>query len=114
MQSIHQSKFITLKIIIGIVAVIIFGSYIIYQLHKDDNKFAQSSEYYEKLAQECKQKVSKNCCMASVKRMQETGSYKVSAHGICNYGYKKETMLCVGSYSWCERKAVNNTSKESF
>ena len=78
------------------------------------NEGTTSQTYYDKLRQECEQKNSKNCCLASVERMEEIGAHKVSADGVCDYGYKKGTMMCIDSFAWCEKASINDTSKFSF
>ncbi len=102
------------QIILGIVVlVVLIGGYIFYQSENAD-RTTTSAAYYQELTQECEQKDNKSCCMASVKRMEETGSYKVSVNGICDYGYKKEMMRCVDSFTWCEAMTINDTSKAGF
>ena len=97
-----------MQIIFGIVVLIILISgYILYQ----PKKIAFSTPYYQKLAKECEQKTSKNCCLASVKRMEETKSLKISSEGVCNKGYKREMMTCIDSFVWCEKIITNNNDE---
>ncbi len=105
------------KIILGILVLIIAGGgYVAYQLQKDDNQFAQgksSAEYYQNLRKECEQKTSKSCCLASVEAMKKDNAHKINGD-VCSYGYKKESMLCVDSFTWCKPLTINETSKEAF
>jgi|SRR3989344_2379551 len=82
----------------------------------NSSRATTSTAYYENLKKQCNQKQSKGCCLSSVATM-EAGGYKIAESDICPNGYKKNTELCIDSYTWCEAQeslgsqpATNDTS----
>lgn len=62
------------------------------------------------LAKDCEKKLSRNCCLASVKRIKE-GSYLLSKaqtlrDAKCPEGYFADTLRCKDSFIWCAPKDV--------
>ena len=105
------------KIILGIVVlVIVVGGYIFYQNQTDElDGISTPVAYYQGLKQECNLKEDKECCLASVEGMKSDGAAAIDPNtGICNYGYKREMLLCVDSFAWCKPLTINETNKEDF
>ncbi len=100
------------KIILTILTLILMSGagYFIYQ----NTKTSAQNGYYEKLAQECQQKSSPDCCLSSLEAMKKDNAHKINAGDMCSYGYKKESMLCIDSFSWCRPLSINETSKDAF
>lgn len=71
---------------------------------------ANSQDYYDELASECKNKGSENCCLASVKAMK-SGNYTLVPEQGCPCGYQPNMMRCEDSYTWCE--PIKNTSEKT-
>ena len=71
---------------------------------------AATQDYYDKLASECNNKESENCCLASVKAMK-AGNYTLVPEQGCLAGYQPNMMKCKDSYTWCE--PIENTSQET-
>ncbi len=71
--------------------------------------------YYDNLREKCKLKDSYNCCLASADRMEEL-NIKAFGKGKCEEGFKKNTLKCVDSYSWCEKTEFsrNKTKGETM
>ncbi len=86
------------------------AGYFIYQ----NTKASAQNGYYEKLAQECQQKSSPSCCLASLEAMKKDNAHKISDGDMCNYGYKKEGMLCADTFIWCKPLSINETNKTTF
>jgi len=63
----------------------------------DGNKIKKELGYYEKLKQECNRKDSKNCCLASVERMESIDA-KLAENDKCKKGYRRELMMCIDSF----------------
>lgn len=59
------------------------------------------SDNEEELAQNCKEKLDVDCCMASLKIMTEN-SYKIKPETGCPDGFEANMLRCEGSYTWCE------------
>lgn len=57
--------------------------------------------YYHELAQQCEQKGSFGCCIASVRAM-ESGNYKLSENNICAEGFAPNMLRCIDTFKWCE------------
>lgn len=59
------------------------------------------SDNEEELAQNCKEKLDVDCCIASLKIMTEN-SYKIKPETGCPNGFEANMLRCEGSYTWCE------------
>lgn len=65
-------------------------------------QIADLPEQYQDLGRGCKDQVSFNCCMASVRAMAKAKAVRrEGAH--CPPGYRGDMMRCEGSYAWCEK-----------
>lgn len=101
--------------------------YNIDQRLKDLEKASKNKDfkynYYDNLRKKCDIKDSYNCCLASVDNLEEL-NVKASGEGKCEEGFKKNTLKCIDSYSWCEKdnssqrknvdNSVNNLNKISI
>jgi len=67
---------------------------------------------YDALAQECKQKDSVSCCMASIRVMKENNYIPASKDASENYncpeGFNKNMMKCIDTFRWCEPVKSNS------
>jgi len=65
----------------------------------------QASDYqqtdYQNLAQQCKNGIGLECCLASVEVMKAS-NYQLTSAGKCPDGYKTNIMRCQESYQWCQ------------
>jgi hypothetical protein len=73
------------------------------QAERDKNLVENFNDYYKGLLIGCgaQNQATYNCCLNSVKYMATSG-YKLAAETSCNPGFKINTLLCLGSYKWCE------------
>ena len=58
-------------------------------------------DYYQSLAEQCLQKTSYGCCIASIRAM-ENGSYKLIPKTGCQEGFRGNGLECIDSFGWCE------------
>ena len=73
-------------------------------LWRDDSENIEAVNY-EALEKVCKQKGG-GCCMASLKAMRKNNYFLASEDDSINYGcpegYRRNGMLCIDSFQWCE------------
>jgi len=93
----------TIKVILIVVALIV--AFIIginlYSYGKKRVEVKSMPDYYQTLAEQCLQKSSYGCCMASVRAMKN-GNYKLSENNTCGDGFAPNMMRCIDSFKWCE------------
>ena len=90
-----------MKKIISVIFVFVFSITIGYCQEKEKQELPD----YKALAEQCKEKTSVGCCMASVRAMEE-GKYlldtgKTFKDTTCPKGYEPNMMRCIDSYRWC-------------
>ena len=87
-------------IIVALIVALIVGINLYSYLSKrvEVKKFP---DYYQSLAEQCLQKSSYECCIASVRAM-ENGNYKLSENNKCEDGFTPNLMECIDSFKWCE------------
>jgi hypothetical protein len=88
-------------VVIGVTYVVIFTQTDLLVSHYRASDYQQP--YYQNLAQECQNKTSVGCCLASVQAMQ-AGDYQLVPEDGCPTGYERNMMKCVDSYQWCYQK----------
>jgi hypothetical protein len=64
-------------------------------------EWTKINNYYANLAEQCKNKQSKGCCLSSVTAMEKEG-YTLAENDICPKGFKINQGLCIDSFVWCE------------
>ena len=79
-----------------IIALLISG----YLLFGNKSEVSKFSGQYRKLAQQCLQKESFGCCIASVHAMAN-GNYKLMQDNKCEDGFTPDMLLCIDSFKWC-------------
>lgn len=87
-------------IVMALIVAFIIGSSIYGYLSKRF-EINRLPVYYRELAEECLQKSSYGCCMASVRAMYN-GNYKLSENNTCEDGFTPNMMKCIDSFKWCE------------
>lgn len=70
-------------------------------------EIAQLPQDYQALGQQCLERGSFNCCMASVKTMAKGGyrqasEFKSLEDEGCPKGYRRNILRCIDSFAWCE------------
>ena len=104
---------------ISVIAILILGliAISIHVFAKQDNsnsgdnqsiEIVNSQNYYDKLTDECKNKESRACCLASIKSMK-AGNYTLTSLENCPSGYRFNMLKCRDSYRLCE--PIKNTSQ---
>ena len=73
------------------------------------NEIASTQNYYDKLANDCRKKQSRSCCLASVEAMR-SGNYTLAPQEGCPAGYRPNMMKCRDSYRWCQ-PAIDSTTQ---
>ena len=87
-------------IIMAFIVAIIIGLYL-YNYFSKRAEVGRFSGYYENLAKQCLQKSSYECCISSVKNMEQ-GNYKLKPETGCPEGYNKNGLKCIDAFTWCE------------
>ncbi len=65
--------------------------------------------YYINLEKAC----DNNCCLASVEKMRISNAIKAENEK-CESGYDINRLLCIGSYSWCNKQTIQNDIKKEI
>ncbi len=94
-----------LIIIFSLLALSIVSIYTYRQVGKLSDIIWVSSlpDYYRKLGEGCLKRDDFSCdCLDSVRIMAEN-NYLLYGRDGCADGYEMNGMLCIGSYSWCEK-----------
>jgi len=64
------------------------------------NHLKPTTPYYQKLADKCQES---NCCLSSLDSLI-AGHYALAPeNGTCPKGYRRNMLLCIDSYAWCEK-----------
>lgn len=124
----HKKKIILLFVVVFVGIILIFGMYFFVSIKNkkdtagskkqlDDTKktveTVPESEvsklepkdffgYYKELAQGCENKVDKNCCISSVKKMMDESFDILDNSGVCGKGMIIKSLECSDSYKWCQ------------
>jgi hypothetical protein len=69
--------------------------------NSDPIQTTKYANYYNNLREICKSKSSQNCCLASVNAMKRTNAKIAPTEG-CDIGYRRELLICIDSFVWCE------------
>ncbi len=108
-----------------IIAAIVLGLIVIgvlaFVLQKNDSEFNNNQyiqntttnntlNYYDNLANECKNKESESCCLASVEAMKQ-GNYTLAPQEGCPAGFQPNMMRCIDSYRWCQQAKDSTTTQ---
>lgn len=94
-----------LIIIIITLAIVTLGAYVFIK----NSSVGGTQNYYDKLANECRGKQSKNCCLASVRAMK-AGNYTLAPQNNCPADYQLNMLKCIDSFRWCQpvEKSMNS------
>ena len=106
---------IILKVVVVLIVLVV--GFLGYLYLKQEYEISKLPEYYQGLAENCKElkelgisRSSTNCCLESVTRMAE-GNFdliyllypgETILKPKCPEGFKANSLRCEGSYEWCE------------
>ena len=112
-----KKKVPKIVLIVAILLIILIVAFIVYPYLKQEYEISKLPDYYQDLAENCKELKklgisgsSTNCCLESATRMAE-GNFdliyllypgEMSQKSKCPEGFKANTLRCKGGYEWCE------------
>jgi hypothetical protein len=96
-----MKKVIKILIILVVLFIAFFFAPNVYKYFSRRIEINRFPSYYQNLGNQCLQKSSYGCCIASV-RVMRSGNYKLSENGTCGDGFMPNMMKCIDSFKWCE------------